>query len=152
MNLEAIEQRALAYLEQIDNPLVRLDVLYAHLADHDLTDGFSVQQLKDFLTRHDQVRVIESPALELEDAAAAEPRGAYAVAKDRVPSQTQLTAMMREQLDVLMDALATAREEALQFDQPDKLRLIEEARERAQALRAKLAPDLPDNVVEFRQN
>jgi hypothetical protein len=60
--------------------------------------------------------------------------------------------MMREQLDVLMDALATAREEALQFDQPDKLRLIEEARERAQALRAKLAPDLPDNVVEFRQN
>jgi len=152
MNLEAIEQRVLAYLEQVSNPLVRIESLRAHLSGYDLTGDFSVRQLKDFLVKHDLVRVIEPPAEGLDVAARDEPAGAFAIAKDRVPSQAQLSGMMREQLEVLLDALRSAREEALQYGDSDRLSLIDEAQRRAATLRDKLGSERPDNVVDFRQN
>lgn len=152
MNLEAIEQRALAYLEHVSNPLVRIEVLHAHLTDHGLTEGLSPGQLKEFLSRHELVRVIEPPVQGIQDPAAGEPSGAFAIAKERVPTQTQIASMMREQLDLLLEALRAAREEALHYGDSDKLSLIDDAQRKAALLSEKLGPLRPDNVVEFRQN
>ncbi len=152
MNLEAIEQRVLAYLAQAANPLVRVEVLHAHLADHSLAEGMNASQLKDFLSKHDLVRVIESPPQPIDTAAKGEPAGAYAIAKDRVPTQRQLAEMMRQQLDVLLEALRAAREEALSLGESGRLSSIDEAQRRAAALRDKLDGAAPDNVVDFRKN
>ena len=152
MNLEAIEQRVLAYLEQVSNPLVRIEVLHSHLAGHDLTENFSLRQLKAFLAKHDLIRVIEPPMQGGAPSPEGEPSGAFAIAKERVPTQDQLSAMMREQLDILLEALRTAREEALHAGDADTLSKIDEAQRRAASLREKLGPVPPDNIVEFRQN
>lgn len=153
MNLEAIEQRVLAYLEQSSNPLVRIEVLHAHLADHQLADHLSLSQLKDFLSRHESVRVLEPPSQPFEQNAEGEPAGSYAIAKDRVPTQSQLVQMMRDQLDILLDALRVAREDALARGDATRLSMIDEAQRQAVILRDKLGGGhRPDNVVDFRQN
>ena len=59
MNLEAIEQHVLNYLGQTSNPLVRIDVVYAHLRDSGLADGLDLVQLKSFLSHHDLFRVMD---------------------------------------------------------------------------------------------
>lgn len=142
MNLEAIEQRVLAYLENVSNPLVRIEVLYAHLADHDLAGSMDVAQLKGFLMRHDRVRVLDPPA-EFASTVAGEPGGSFAIARDRVPTQQQLVELMREQLDVLLEALRSAREEALEVGDSTRLSQIDHAQRQAAALREKLSSEVP---------
>lgn len=168
MNLEAIEQQALNYLAQVSNPLVRIEVLYAHLRDHGLAEGLDMAGLKDFLAKHDLIRVME-PALPVEDLegiGAAEapgvPSGAYAILATRVPSDQQLAAMMVEQLDAMREALQAAKTEALDRADVARMSALDAALNRVHALRAKLAPhgegpdetgdgneDRPPNILDF---
>ncbi len=150
MNLEAIEQHVLSYLGQTSNPLVRIDVVYAHLRDSGLADGLDVAQLKSFLARHELFRVMDAPLPSpggMRSNAASEPDDAYAILATRVPSPEQLSAMMIDQLVALEGALLAARAQALDLGDPARTGPIEMALRRAAALRGKLAarPDAKNN-------
>jgi hypothetical protein len=143
MSLEAIEEQILAYMEQISNPLVRIEVLLAHLRDRGLADSMNAAQLKDFLTRHDRVRVME-PAIAAPDSN--DMAGAYVILKTRVPTPEQLTTMMLEQLQALEEALVAARLAAIEADDTARVAPIEEALRRIGALFKRLNPvDPPQN-------
>ncbi len=153
MNLEAIEQHVLSYLGQISNPLVRIDVVYAHLRDSGLADGLDLVQLKSFLARHELFRVMEAPLAPTGDrrsggtSATRDSDDAYAILASRVPSPEQLSAMMLDQLAALENALLAAREQALGIGDPTRSGPIETALRRVAALREKLAqrPDAKNN-------
>ncbi len=145
MNLEAVEEQALKYLAQVGNPLVRIEVLYAHLRDHGLGAGLSLTGLRDFLSKHELVRVMEPavPVEELEALRAGEtagvPSGAYVILATRVPSDRQLAMMMLEQLEAMEEALGVAKSEALNQADMAQANRIDAALHRIQSLRGKLA-------------
>ncbi len=146
MNLESIEQHSLNYLSQVSNPLVRIEVLHAHLRDREVVGDMDAARLKSFLEPHTLFRVMQ-PALaagpgEL-DAAAPDPGAAYVILATRVPTQAQISTMMLDQLLALGQALVTARAEALELEDAARVARIEETLHRLSALHKKLdaAPD-----------
>jgi len=150
MNLEAIEQHVLSYLGQTSNPLVRVDVVYAHLRDSGLADGLDLARLKSFLSRHELVRIMEAPLLPhgaTRGGGATDTEDAYAILTSRVPSPEQISTMMLDQLVALEEALLSARAQALELGDPARTGPIEMALRRAAALREKLTarPDANNN-------
>jgi len=141
MSLEAIEEHTLNYLAQVSNPLVRIEVLLAHLHDHGLAESLNVAQLRDFLSRHERVRVME-PGLPARDVGStspdSEPGGAYAILVTRVPTPEQIAAMMIEQLQTLEQALISARLTAIETGDTDRIGPLEEALRRIAALHKRL--------------
>lgn len=144
MSLEAIEEHTLNYLAEVSNPLVRIEVLLAHLRDRGIAESLSVPQFKDFLARHERVRIMEPSlaAAEMERVAPAEsgPGGTYVILRTRVPTPEQLTAMMTEQLQALAQALVTARLAAIENGDSARVGPIEEALRRIAALHKRLNP------------
>jgi hypothetical protein len=146
MNLESIEQHSLNYLSQVSNPLVRIEVLHAHLRDRGVAGDMDSAQLKSFLESHALFRVMQSAPLAAgADSAtsglsANDPGEAYVILANRVPTQAQISAMMLEQLLALEQALITARAEALELGDPGRVGPFEEALRRVSGLREKLAP------------
>lgn len=145
MNLEAIEEHVLNYLEQVTNPLVRIEVLHAHLRDRGLADTLDLARLKDFLGRHERVRVMEPGVTAPEGIGgdAGDPSGAYAILTTRVPTPEQITAMMVEQLQMLEQALIAARLAAIEDGDTARVTPIEEALRRIGALFKRLYPSDP---------
>lgn len=158
MNLEAIEQHALSYLKQVTNPLVRIEVLHAHLRDHGLAEGLTVRELKDFLSKHELFRVIEPavPVAELEALGLGEeipiPSGAYVILDTRVPSDQQLAAMMLDQLVAMQEALRVAKAEALDRADMKRMSAIDAVLQRIRELQQKLAPHGEDVLAEHDEN
>jgi hypothetical protein len=146
MNLESIEQQSLNYLSEVSNPLVRIEVLHAHLRDRGFADDMDSAQLKSFLERHTLFRVMQPAPLAAgadsggPDSSALDPGAAYVILATRVPAQAQLSAMMLEQILALEQALVTARAQALEHGDPARVGPIEEALRRVSSLREKLAP------------
>lgn len=141
MSLEAIEEHTLNYLAQVSNPLVRIEVLLAHLRDRGLAEDMSASQLRSFLSRHERVRIME-PSLSAPDieGVGKNEDGAYVILLTRVPTPEQLTSMMLEQLQALEQALVTARAAALEIGDPTRIGPIEEALRRIAALHKRLNP------------
>ena len=145
MDLEAVEQKALAYLQQVSNPLVRIEVLFAHLQEYDTTRAITLSELKDFLANHELFRVIEplrpegdAEAIELphENGLASSP---YVILDTRVPTGQQMAAMMLEQLNSLHEALLTARTKARDRGDIPQMNRIGAAIHRIATLRDRLA-------------
>ncbi len=139
MSLEAIEEHSLNYLAQVSNPLVRIEVLLAHLRDRGLADSIDAGQLKDFLSRHERVRIMEppvpAPGMQSDSG---EPEGAYAILTTRVPTPEQLAAMMLEQLHTLEQALISARQAALEDGDAARVGPLDEALRRVAVLHKRL--------------
>lgn len=144
MSLEAIEEHTLNYLGQVSNPLVRIEVLLAHLQDRGLAENMNARELKNFLARHERVRIMDpsltAPEIEGVEKNEAGPGGAYVILLTRVPTPEQLTGMMIEQLQALEQALVTARAAALEGGDPARIGPIEEALRRIAALYKRLNP------------
>lgn len=139
MSLEAIEEQALNYLAQVSNPLVRIEVLLAHLRDRGLAESMNPNELKNFLSRHERVRIME-PAVSAPSMGtdSDEPEGAYAILTTRVPTPEQLAAMMLEQLHTLEQALISARQAAIEDGDTARVGPLDEALRRVAALHKRL--------------
>jgi len=141
MNLEAIEQTCLNYLKQVSNPLVPLSRLLRHLHEHQEFEHVHEDELLDFLRRHDLFEVLDPPGL----GASAEGRQMLeeaglgmeqcVVLETRLPSRDQLREHMDEQIAQLIAALETARDEASNRAESDRVAAINEVLQRAQTLR-----------------
>ncbi len=148
MNLEAIEQRVLAYLKQVQNPLVRISTLLNYVRSVDEFGTISESDLVDFLEHHELFRVIPpaqfaetlGPAL----ASAGLLDESAVILVTRIPPPGQVAAMMTMQIDLMREALSAALREALEHDDEVRVQRIRRLLERTQKLREKLVP-APDN-------
>ena len=145
MNLEDIEQRTLRYLEQVSNPLVRLDVLLDHLREDTALPDIDETRLIDFLANHELFRIIE-PLAPLGDSQQLEALSETGFASDRcvildsrVPSQDHLLAMMTDQVGKMVDALKAAFEEAKSAGDVGGMQTLQETLRRSSELQKKLA-------------
>ena len=144
MNLEAVEQKCLAYLMQVSRPIVSVEQLLRYLhRDAEFAD-VSERELLAFLRNHELFTVLEPTGL------AADPEGAKALAdagvtvgssvilETRVPTKRQLAEQMNEQLDTLLASLETAAEEAVELGDDRRHELLATLRERAIVLKERL--------------
>lgn len=146
MNLEDIEQRTLTYLKQVSNPLVRLDVLYAHLFDELTPHGKSLTmgELQDFLAKHELFRLMEPLGLDGDPGMAAAlsavglVSGPCVILDTRLPTRDQLAAMMLEQLNQMAEALATALHQAREENDEARAKAILRTLDRTGAIRKKV--------------
>ena len=144
MHLETIEEKALNYLGQVSNPLVRIDILHAHLADSDSSEQILLSDLEEFLTHHELIRVIkplpqeaDGETEELASVDGAGPRS-YVILNTRVPTQQQTAAMILERLNSMHEALSIAQAQARDHADFDRLGKIDEALGRIDGLKQKL--------------
>lgn len=143
--LETIEEKALNYLGQISNPLVRIDVLHAHLRDDEENAPLTFTDLKDFLSRHDSFRVMEAPHTDDDAASTLSIRAdsvtsAFVILSTRVPTDKQLSDMMLDQLESMHDALNVAMTQAHDSDDKALMKKVGDALQRLETLRRKLTP------------
>jgi hypothetical protein len=145
MDLEAVEQRALAYLKQTANPIVPVDRLLRHLAEDDQCADVREDQLLEFLRRHELFVVMDGPSLPLDDADATELAeagivpGARVMLATRVPSPAQLAALIEAELTTLTEALSNALAEAKRKGRPERARELIRILSKADKIRDKLA-------------
>lgn len=148
MQLESVEEKALNYLGQVSNPLVRIDVLYAHLMDADSSEGILLSDLEVFLTHHELFRVIKPLPQEAGggmDELASSDGGAsisYVILDTRVPTEQQNSAMMLDQLNSMHEALSVAHAEAQDTADYQRLSAMDDALARIDALRQKVTDSI----------
>lgn len=148
MQLELIEEKALNYLGQVSNPLVRLDVLHAHLVDADSVETILLSDLEEFLAHHELIKVIKPLPQEADGAAEAPGSGdgagprSYVILNTRVPTEQQTAAMMLDQLNSMHEALAIAKAQARNNVDFNRLGDIDDALERVEGLIQKLTASL----------
>ena len=115
MDLEAIEQRCLAYLCEASSPLVPLGKLHRHIEEDAKCGDVSSEALADFLRNHPLVRVVEGyghgNTAPLEDDAGP-PRGPAAILESRVPTREEMAAIIEENMAAITGALSSALAEA----------------------------------------
>ncbi len=144
MQLETIEEKALNYLGQVSNPLVRIDVLHVHLTDAAAGEQILLGHLEVFLTHHELIKVIKPLAQEAgvaaEEVASGDGAGphSYVILNTRVPTERQTTAMMLDQLNSLHEALSIAQAQARDNADFSHLAEIDDALGRVEGLREKL--------------
>lgn len=144
MNLEAIEQKCLAYLMQVSRPVIPVTQLLRYLhRDTEFAD-MSERELVDFLRKHELFTVLDPIGL------ASDPEGASALEaagismgtsvmlETRVPTKRQLAEMMNEQLDTILSSLETAAAEAQDAGNEQRYELIATLYERTQQLQERL--------------
>ena len=131
MSLEAIEEKCIAYLQEVSNPLVPVDRLTSYLGREKVLEGMSESELLEFVKEHDQFSVIapagviDNPAVALMMSAMDLNTKPYVILKSRVPSDADIAASLDDQLQKMTDALVTAAQEARDSNQEDRVQKIE---------------------------
>lgn len=142
MNLEEIEQKTLAYLKQVSNPLVRIDVLFEHLQRELELGSFSKAELVDFLEDHDLFRVLDPVVSDDESGRLMRDAGFLTepsvILDTRMPSRAELAVTMLDQLDRLGEALVSALHEARDQGNAETEQQARTALERASKLRERV--------------
>lgn len=143
MNLEYIEQRCLNYLKQSKNPLVPLELLVKHCGQDENCAGVNEAILSEFLRKHDEVRVVDGPAPDAPVsvdvfAAAGLVMGTRFIYRDRVPTQAELAALIKEHIDAMISSLADALGRPELAGDPQRKVQLEQALERAHVLQGKV--------------
>jgi len=144
VNLEAVERRCLSYLEQVSNPLARFTSLLQRIREDEDCGAVSENELLDFLRNHELFRVIEPPQF------AQDPRdldalpeagvggGPRVILETRIPTKAQMSAMVREQVANVVDALSKAFAEARRTQDPEMCDKLLDALARAEKLQKKV--------------
>lgn len=148
-NLETIEQRCLSYLEQVNNPLARLDALHEFLTKGESAIRLTQGELKDFLVKHERFRIIEPLELPQEDdTVSVEPGLAacpYVILETRLPSEREMATMMLDQLNDMHQALGVAHDEAQNKHDTARMNSLQRTLERLQQLKNKLAETIKNS-------
>jgi len=143
MNLEYVEQRCLKYLKQHKNPLLPFESLLKHCKEDEACEGIDEKVLLDFLRNHAEVRVLYGPgegdALGADIfAAAGLMLGTRIIHRDRVPSQAELGALMKEHASGIIETLEKALAASDLAKDPKRKEDLDAALARARDMRDKL--------------
>lgn len=143
MNLEDIERKCLAYLEQSQNPIVPFDALLRFLRRNEEHRAITEKELLDFLRPHELFHVIEPLAVGDEDmnrelAEAGLAMRPTVMLFSRVPTPRQIKESMLANIDQLTQALEAALEEARASRDRDRARHVREIIRRTTMLRQRL--------------
>lgn len=154
MNLEEIETQCLNYLRQSKKPIVSLNALHAHCSRLPGCENIDRGFLMDFIRNHGEVLLFEGarPDDELSREWLAEAGidlGPRVMLKSRIPSPAELAAMMSEQLTVMQESLAKARDLAIEQGKTEQVPELDLALDRARALEFRVRglqrPDMEDS-------
>lgn len=144
MSLEEIEQDALHYLAESENPLVQVEALYRHVTSRNESHAISLEDFMDFLEQHELVKVTDPMAYAEPDSmlAALEhaglPTNPCAILEERVPNRRDLAVSMLEQLETLTKSLSAALQEARGTGDSARAHTIYETLERVKKLKARI--------------
>jgi len=143
MNLELVEQRCLKYLEQAASPMAPLRTILAHLWKDEEFADVTEQDLLSFLRKHEQVHVIEAdadtdPEQAQTMADAGFSQGPYVILRARVPTKSEMAALIQGQLEKMTGALERALDEAVNVGDGEGQRRIQELLEKSREFREKL--------------
>jgi hypothetical protein len=143
MNLEAIEQRCLVYLQDVRKPLVPIARLLDVLREDEDCADVSEAELLAFLRKHELFTVIEPYGM-AEDGNSEELESAgimttpNVMLATRVPSKTELTSALHEQMGTMLNALETALNQARNGNNPKLAMQVQAVLKRARELQQKL--------------
>lgn len=143
MILEDIEQKVLSYLKQVTRALVPFDQLVSYLRRQSDLGPFDEQDLLEFLRKHELFQVIESPfgmldsetARNMQDAGFSV--GPSVILVTRIPAAHELAKQFDAQIEVLLDALRKALQEAQMSGDATHIHEVTSIIARAEALREK---------------
>ncbi len=141
MILEDIEQKCLSYLKQVTRSLVPFEQLVTYLRRQDELGPFDEQDLLDFLRKHELFQVIESPTGALGNDASRKLKeagfnvGPSVILVTRIPPARELAAQFDAQIEVLVDALQRALQEAELSGDAKRVGDVTSMIERAEKLR-----------------
>ncbi len=163
MNLEDIEQKVFRYLKQVSNPLVRVDVLLAHLQEDGENTDLGADRLLEFCKHHELFRVLNPTSLAPtgEGRQALEAMGLgevpCVILDTRVPTEAQINELMANQLLRMKEALELAFREARDGGDVPRMNQIKSALVRADHLMQRLhifmgKPAQPEPESDPRQN
>ncbi len=144
MNLEAIEQKCLAYLMQVSRPVVPVEQLLRYLRREEEFATVSERELLDFLRKHELFKLLDPIGL-VADAEGAKAMaeagisiGPCVILETRIPTDAQMVHQMELQLEILVQSLQTAAAEAREKDDRKRLKVLEGMLSRAEAIRERL--------------
>jgi hypothetical protein len=144
MDLEAVERKCLAYLKQVQNPLVPISQLFRHLTLDESLVLPSEAQFIAFLREHELFKVIDPVGLAADSAGAksmqeaglnAEP---FVVLCTRVPTENDLADMLRDQMRQIVSALFVATRQAQESGNEEYYARAKELLQRASTLEGQL--------------
>jgi len=141
MGLEKIEEVCLSFLRRTTSPLVPLDTLRAACEKENL--GITMDELTGFLRHHSEVIVVDgadetAPVSHDDFSEAGINMGPRAILKARVPSRSEMTEMMQQQLDHMRFHLQDALKKAREHQDDEAVEEIEAALEKNRQLEAKM--------------
>ncbi|NUM56050.1 MAG: hypothetical protein HUU46_20615 [Candidatus Hydrogenedentes bacterium] len=145
MNLEAIEQRCLAYLRDAPKPLAPIAHLLNVVREDEECGGITESELLGFLRKHELFTVIDphgSGALgedELEELAAAGlMTGPVVMLTARIPSKAEVVQAMQQNMGTMLNALEAAMNQARGENNPKLAMEVQAILKRARDLQQKM--------------
>ena len=147
MNLEAIEQRCLAYLKDVQRPLVPVSKLLAHIQEDEECGLVDERELLGFLRLHELFTVVDPLGLagDAKSARDAEEAGMMTepavILSTRLPSQAELAASLEQQMGTMMNALEATMQQARTEDNPKLAMQVQGMLKRARDLQQRLSDE-----------
>lgn len=144
MNLESIEQRCLAYLQEAQKPMVPIAQLLRVVHEDEDSVGVTENELLAFLREHELFTVIEPQGLtesggdvkELE--AAGFMTTPSVILTTRLPSKNELAEAMQQQMGTMLNALEAAMNQARGENNPRLAMEVQAILKRARELQQKM--------------
>jgi len=143
MNLEAIEQRCLAFLGDLPNPLARIERVVEELRRYDDCADITEAELLAFLRKDPLFTVVDPLTLPSDPAELAELEeagmmtGPRVMLTSRTPSKAELIGALQRNMGTMMNALEAAMEQARGGGDPDRAMDVQAVLKRARDLRRK---------------
>lgn len=143
MDLEAVEEACVQHLAQVTQPVVSVSALLYRLHQDERFAALSESELVAFLRKHPLFRVIqpdEGDGAERRDELkeAGIDLGLRVILTSRIPTQTEMTSLMVEQLDLMAQALERALLEAQRDGRLEAEAKVRAILERTEKLRGDL--------------
>ena len=144
MNLESIEQRCLAYLQEVQKPMVPIAQLLRFVHEDEDSADVTESELLGFLRKHELFTVIEPQGLtesagkmkELE--AAGFMTTPSVILTTRLPSKNELAEAMQLQMGTMLNALEAAMNQARGENNPRLAMEVQAILKRARDLQQKI--------------
>ncbi|MDZ4861699.1 MAG: hypothetical protein SGI88_22220 [Candidatus Hydrogenedentes bacterium] len=143
MNLEAIEQRCLAYLGDTPRVITPISELLRMLDQDEDCQGMDEARLARFLREHELFSVIDPATIERDSESAIQSEldvmtETGVLLTGRIPSNDQVLASMAHSLDTMMKALESGTEKARNDSDPKRALRVQNILKRARELHQKM--------------
>ncbi len=143
MDLEAVEEACVQHLAQVTQPVVSVSALLYRLHQDERFAALPESELVAFLRKHPLFRIIQpeegdDPGRRGQLEEAGIDLGLRVILVSRIPTQTEMTTLMAEQLEQMTQALERALFEAQRDGRPETEAKVQAILERTAKLREDL--------------